>query len=402
MKQRLAPLGAAALALLVSAAAVVACADMDASLTDATDNDAGARGDGGFGSDASSIPAPAPGVGAVSGVVILHAAAFPSFRLCFENYPELPPQPDVALMPAANMVGVEVGSVIRIGSLDRPPGKVYVVDQREVRASPRDPLDRKCGALIAGRDLVVNRHYQLAGEITTPLGVGQVDLLAITGCGGKSWLDELGASSGDCTDWEQTEGSLLARTVELVPSVIATESTLPVQVIHMSSLLEAKRAQGEAIDVTFGALDSSDGGRSLEQTVVANPPLFEAGAPKMLAVDQTSAAMFGTHGFRIALRPVDDPAGTADPTFFVDQSLAEVQELSFFAPTVPTDYYVSASNYALLLVGDPRITPSYADGGANPAYDRRRAVHLLAVPVKDDDADDAGTPSVDDAGAIDR
>ena len=75
-----------------------------------------------------------------------------------------------------------------------------------------------------------------------------------------------------------------------------------------------------------------------------------------------------------------------------------MQELSF-SPTVPTTYYRSASNYALLLVGDPRIAPTYDDGGANPGYDRRRAVHLLAVPVKDDDVEDAGTPSVDDAGA---
>ena len=73
-----------------------------------------------------------------------------------------------------------------------------------------------------------------------------------------------------------------------------------------------------------------------------------------------------------------------------------MQQLS--APqTVPTDYYLAASNYALLLLGDPRIARTYADGGANPGYDRRRAVHLLAVPVKDD-VEDAGTPSVDDAG----
>ena len=153
MKRRLAPLGAAALPLLVAAA--VACGDMSESASSGTSGDGdGGGADAGFGSDAAAVP----GVGAASGVVILHAAAFPSFRLCFENYPELPPQPDVALMPAANVVGVEVGSVIRIGSLDRPPGKVYVIDQRDVRATPRDPLDRKCGALIAGRALALNRH----------------------------------------------------------------------------------------------------------------------------------------------------------------------------------------------------------------------------------------------------
>ena len=58
--------------------------------------------------------------------------------------------------------------------------------------------------------------------------------------------------------------------------------------------------------------------------------------------------------------------------------------------TLPTSYYRAASNYALLLVGDPRVEPRLDDGGANAAYDARRAVHLLAVPVKGPDDGDGG------------
>jgi hypothetical protein len=330
-------------------------------------------------------------VGAVSGVVVLHAAAFPSFRLCFENYPELAPQPDVALMPQANVVGVEVGSVIRLGPLESAPGKVYVIDQRDVRSTPRNPLDRKCRELLDDPAFGLDRKYQLAGEITTPLGVGRVDVLAITGCGNGAWLNELGISSTDCTDWEPTKGSLRARTVPLLPSIAATDTSLPVQLVHMSSLLE-QQFSGSEVDVTFGAFDT-DGGKPLGQHVATAPPLFEAGGPTTLSVDQTTAATFGSHGFRIALRPTED-ASDAGALFFVDQSLAEVQELSF-PQTVPTTYYRAASNYALLLLGDPRITRTYADGGANPSYDPRRGVHLLAIPVKEES--DAGTDAASDA-----
>jgi hypothetical protein len=379
----------AASSLALVAAAVACGADARSAFEGAPSSDAGPSS----GADSGDFGPPV--VGAASGVVILHAAAFPSFRLCFENYPELAPQPDTALMPAANVVGVEVGSVIRIGALESPPGKVYVIDQREVRATPGDPLERKCGALMGDRSFGVNHKYQVAGEITTPLGVENVDVLAITGCGGGAWLNELGISSSDCSDWDPTAGSLRARTVPLLPTNAATDTSLPVQVVHMAPLLESTRDPNTAIEVTFGAI-APNGGLPLGQRVASSPPLFEAGAPTTLAVDQTDEAFFGSRGFRIALRSTAlEGDGEPVATFFVDQSLAEVQALS--SPlTVPTTYYRTASNYALLLLGDPRIERTYTDGGANPTYDARRAVHLLAVPVKE--ASDAGPNGGEDGG----
>jgi hypothetical protein len=364
-------------AALMILAAAVACSDEAAMSRFAGTDDAGAANDGGFGAQTDAA------VGTASGVVVLHAAAFPPFRLCFEGYPELAPQPDTALMPEANVVGVEVGSAIRISPLPKPPGKVYVIDQREIRATPRDPLDRKCGALIGDPDFALDRKYQVAGEITTPLGVGHVDVLAITGCAGKAWLTELGLSSEGCTDWDQTSGSLRARTVELLPTVQATGRSLPVQIVHMSPLLDAKLAPGERVDVSFGALAESG---SMDQHIEV-PALFEAGAPAMLTLDQNTESVFGSHGFRISLRSTGEvDAGDrgqidAAATFVVEQSLAQVQELSF-SQTVPTAYYLAASNYALLLLGDPGVLRTYVDGGVNPFFDPRRAVHLLAVPVK--------------------
>ena len=164
----------------------------------------------------------------------------------------------------------------------------------------------------------------------------------------------------------------------------------------MSSLLE-QRPPGTELDVTFGAL--GDGSDPLDQQVATAPPLFEAGEPTTLGLDQTSTATFGSHGFRIALRHAEDAGEPSDggALFFVDQSLAEVQELSF-PQTVPTTYFRAASNYALLLLGDPRIARTYPDGGVNPGFDARRAVHLLAVPVKEEI--DAGADAAPDAAPL--
>ncbi|OJY28152.1 MAG: hypothetical protein BGO98_21645 [Myxococcales bacterium 68-20] len=380
----------AAIAITIATvAAGTACgADGESAFGDGTNVDAGDF-DGGLGAPTSD----AGSVGSASGVVIVHAASFPAFRLCFENYPDLPPQPDRTVMPQANVVGVEMGSVVRIGPLDRRPGKVFVVAQRKVAATPTESAAKSCGELLdpVQGELTRDLEYHEAGELTSPLGVDSVSMLAIAGCGGGAYLQALGVPQAECgAGYDATHGSLHARTLTLLPSIPATEQSLPVQIIHLSTMLEANRGDGEDVEVTFGPLDG--GAYALEQPVASNPPLFDASAPVTLTLDQSIEATYGTHGFRIALRS----SGDAGASFTVDQSLAEVQQLS--APqTVPTDYYLAASNYALLLLGDPRIARTYADGGANPGYDRRRAVHLLAVPVKDD-VEDAGTPSVDDAG----
>lgn len=376
-------------------------------------------GDGGE-TGASDGQGPDDGaVGPASGVVLVHAAAFPAFRLCFENYPDLVPQPDSAVMPEANVVGVEVGSVVRLPPLETPPGAVYVVDQREVRTSSRDPLDRKCGALLADTKYVsINRHYQLAGRVDRPLGVGHADVLAITGCGGAAWMNELAIPTTGCTAYDPKSGSLQALAIPLATTVPTTADRLPIEVVHLAPRLDdAARGAGEVLDLSFGALDRGGSGR-LGQAVAVAPRFGELEAPTVLAVPPNDAAVFGSHGFRIALRrpgirsgdagsPATDPDGGDEvASFVIDQSLADVQSLSL-PQTVPTSYFGSPSNYVVFVVGDPRITRALPDGGANAAFDPRLGVHLLAVPVKDDrDAGalrgaigDAGDGDADDSGA---
>ncbi|MBX3223915.1 MAG: hypothetical protein KF795_25605 [Labilithrix sp.] len=389
-------LGRATTALAATAAtvlAVVACGDDSLFGADGRDGAAGADA-GSQSPDAGLGGVDGEAVGSASGVVIVHAAAFPAFRLCFEHYPELPPQPDRVVMPEANVVGVEVGSVVRIAPLTRPPGKVFVIAQRKVAAAPAETT-QSCGELLDPAALLANSDYYEAGELTTPLGVENVSLLAIAGCGGLSYLNALGVPASDCgAGYDGVYGSLEAKTLALLPSIVATERSLPVQIVHLSTLLDDSRATGERLEVTFGAFEDAGAG-ALEQSVAVDPPLFDPSAPVTLSLDQTTESMYGTHGFRIARVPEGD--GTA--TFTFDQSLAEVQQLS--SPrAVPTTYYLSASNYVLLLLGDPRIAPTFADGGTNPTFDRRRAVHLLAVPVKE--PEEAAPPAALDAGADDR
>ena len=61
---------------------------------------------------------------------------------------------------------------------------------------------------------------------------------------------------------------------------------------------------------------------------------------------------------------------------------------------VPPSYYGAASNYALLLLGDPDA--KLQDGG--PDKDDRRNLHFLAVPVIAPKGD-AGTDEPADGGA---
>jgi hypothetical protein len=315
------------------------------------------------------------GIGTKTGVVILHAAAFPAFRLCFERYPELQPQPDRAVMPQANVVGVDVGSIVRIGPLEKPPGDVYVVLQRSVVAGPGATEAKTCGELLENNTLLRDIHYHVAGRLEEPLGVDRVDLLAITGCGARSVIRSLGVPEEECgPEWDATSGSLLARTLALHPTGAASARSLPVQVVHMAPLLEAKRRAGEEIEVTFGPLDADTG--PLARKVASSPPLFEASPPVTLDLDQTDVTTYGTHGFRIALRGPD-----AGVPFHVDQTLADIQELST-PQAVATTYYLAASSYALLLVGDPRVSRTHADGGSTLEL-ARRSVHLLAVPIRE-------------------
>jgi hypothetical protein len=129
--------------------------------------------------------------------------------------------------------------------------------------------------------------------------------------------------------------------------------------------------------------------------VTSNPLLFGEASPStpaQLPLASENQAIYETTGFRVSL--VDKADGGA-PTKLLDESLARIQKLS--SPhDVPPSYYATASNYALLLLGDPDA--KLQDGG--PDTDDRRALHLLAVPVISPEAADGGADggAGDDAG----
>jgi hypothetical protein len=377
------------MAVGVALATLIACS----SLSESTLADRNGPGSSGAeGQDSASPSANNPGSDAGqgaptgSGLVIVHSAAFPSFRLCFSKHPELRPQPDSKVMPEANVVGVEVGSAVRIEGIDNP-GKVYVIHRKNAALTIGGPDEPNCGQLICEgtitgpKCLDVNQQYYVAGEINESVGKNRVDALTISGCGSGGVLSNIrgfdpvdpnkGFDPANCgTGWDSVKGNLQPRIVQLTPTATtADDSRLPIQVMHVSEWLDNAK-KGGTLEVTFGKFTEDD--KPLKDPVEANPPLFKPGTQKTLLVDQKVETLYGEQGFRIAMRN--------SPTVFSgDQSLAKIQELS--SPSdVPNQYYKAATNYALLLLGDPNMKPT-TGGNPNPYFDERRAVHLLAVPI---------------------
>jgi hypothetical protein len=387
----------AKLALLATALGALvaldaACSSMDADAASGEHAPGGSTSSGGYGDGGAAMPSTDEGPTA-TGVLVVHAAAFPAFRLCFENALDLPPQPDSSVMPEANVVGVEIGSLVRVDPM-QAPGKIYVIRESAVRSTPGETNPPTCRELVAppeqktDKTLTKDTEYHVADAVTQDLGEAKVSVLAITGCGGKALLNAVGLSSEACgDDWDVTSGNLKAKVVDLNAATTgSTDESLPVQLFQMSQALDAFKGTEGSLAVTFGDLTTDAG--TARQEVPAGA-LFTGGPQTDLAIDQTDVKVYGSWGFRVV-------ASTASGQFALEQSLADVQGLS--SPRdVPTVYYRAASNYALLLLGDPTHAPALADGGVNALYNPRQAVHILAVPVIDPSKADAGT----DGGAED-
>jgi hypothetical protein len=166
-------------------------------------------------------------------------------------------------------------------------------------------------------------------------------------------------------------------------------------VVNLSRFVEGARA-GRDLVITFGALSAAD---ELHEPVATNPALFgkaEPAEPAKLAYEASDIAVYDSVGFRVRFAATAKDGGAGATEKILDESLASIQKSS--SPRdVPPTYYAAASNYALLLLGDPAAR--LADAGRTEV-DRRR-LHLLAVPVigpKSDDLDGgAGAPA--DGGA---
>jgi hypothetical protein len=376
---------------------VVACGNLSA-------NDSGFERASGTGNNAADGGAASATPGAASdfgnepsdnAVILVHAAKSQSFRLCFENEIDRRPQPDSETMPEANVVGVEVGSAVRLAPLRGVPGRVFLFEEPLIR--PYYPTFGGAGAGPSCKNLLENASLsQLAvdlGRVDANLAQG-VHLLVVRGCPADAALRKY--SLAECGDgWTAATGNLTVKEIGLRGANRSGSPALPAQVVNLSQPLEAARA-GRDLVVSFGDLASADGTRTV---VATNPALFGAATPDepaRLTYASDDTAIYDAVGFRVQLAA---PGGDAGATTMLDESLARIQRSS--APrAVPPTYYAAASNYALLLLGDPNA--KLADGG--PDDDERRNLHFLAVPVIDpksgtdvDGGADAATGS--DAGA---
>lgn len=352
------------------------------------------RGDppsAGGGADAGALGSAAPGADGKeltpvdNAVILVHAAKSQAFRLCFDNERKRLPQPDSQTMPEANVVGVEVGSAVRLGPLAGPPGKIYLFEEALIRAfypafggTGTSQSGPDCDGLLASPSL--SALAIAVGSIDTDLSRG-VHLLVVKGCpkdtpGRQFSLAECGAG------WTSAAGNLAVTEITLTGANRPESATLPAQVVNLSQPVDTARA-GRDLVVSFGDLAAKD---AVHTPVATNPALFgqaEPSVPARLPYSSSDLAIYDSVGFRIRFASPDGGGGGDQDV--LDLSLAKIQKAS--SPRdVPPTYYAAASNYALLLLGDPNA--KLPDGGADG--DPRRNVHLLAVPVIEP-KNDAGT-----------
>jgi len=350
--------------------------------------------DGGLG----AVPAPSSDLPPLdNGLILVHAGKVQSFRLCFENELSLRPQPDSQAMPQANVVGVEVGSAVRVPPLRGAPGKVWLFEEALIRNLYFNLAPGNLG--LSCETLLDRETGDLAIELQTD-GIGDlsrgVHLLAVTGCPKNRPLTTY--SVAECgASWTADKGNLALRDIPLPGFKRASLDALPTQLVNLSQPLESARA-GKPVSVSFGNLTAN---AKMEPLVTA-PTLLGTplpSTPVLLPYDRTDEAGYDSMGFRVTLGNADAGLGSSDGggadagPALLDQSLARIQKLS--SPRdVPSEYYTAASNFVLLLLGDPNAR--LPDGGADD--DDRRNLHFLVVPVVEPGDAGSTTPAPSDAG----
>lgn len=381
---------------LSAVALAVACGSADLSGF-AADRDGGGAGDaaGEFpSSDAGSTAIP------VDAIVLVHAAAFPAFRLCFEGRPADQPTPSADLMPSSNVVGLEVGGAVLLPAAEGPLGRAFLFDERTLRPFyPPGKPGPTCDALLGGN--FPDKGVPV-GDLQEDLAHG-VHLLVLTGC--RPTSSDVSATPARCgPDWTPLGGNLALKTIAVEAFARPRPSELPVQALLLSSAI-AGAASGRAIGVAFG--DVADDGGSLaghgaaRTTIAADLAPYQPApsAPIALVYDPSDVAAYASRGFVVSFAGGRDAgadagggadggadAGAAQILF--TQSLADVQRRSE-PNAVPQTWYALGASYVLLALGDP--DPRLPDGGADP--DPGRAPHLLAMPLSAPDAGaDAAVP----------
>lgn len=372
--------------------AAVACGSAFDSTAAFESADGGPRGSSGGSSSSGDNPSPTgAGPQLANAVILVHAASFPPFRVCFGNMPDDQPTPNRELMPSSNVVGVEVGAAVRLpplagGGTQNTPGTVRIYQEADIRGLyANGATGPDCKSLIEanpGLGLEIK-------PIETSLATG-VHVLALMGC--RPTSADPAASKARCGDtWTADKGNLALQPIELQPFGGGGTSSLPVRALLLSSSIAAA-AQGKHVGISFGAVDTF--GASVPSPFADRLALGELGAPSTINFTRSDPAVYAKQGFALSYGTASD-AGVIDAgadastprQLVAKQSLAEVQSLS--EPTaVPEDWYAPGrAGFVLLVLGDP--DPRLPNGTADP--DPTHAPHLLALPLESVQDSDAGT-----------
>lgn len=326
-------------------------------------------------------------------IVLVHAAKSEAYRLCFSNELTRQPLPDAETMPEANVVGVEVGSAVRLAPLKGAPGDVYLYDEPLIRAfyPQGGGPGPTCADLLKAGGMLASYAVKL-GHISTDLSTG-VHLLVVRGCPGNGPIETFSAAACGA-DWDATAGNRSITEIELQGTNRPKDGTLPAQIVNLSKQLDNQRA-GRDLVVAFGDLTQQD---ALFTTVASAPPLFGGASPDVptsLVFPSTDPAAYTSYGLRVGFADGDGGAD-AGASKVLDQPLDLIQAQSS-PQDLPNKYYAAASNYAFLLLGDPN--PTLIDGGPDP--DDKQKLHMLAIPVIAPTADGGAEAGASDGGSGD-
>jgi len=371
---------------LCASLGLAACSSLD-SASDVQRLDGGASSDASA-PDSSLRPGDA-GVASVieaNAIVLVHAAAFPAFRVCFDGVLGDQPQPSEEVMPEANVVGVDVGTAVRLPARAERLGRAFVFPEKNLRQYyPIVGVDGlTCQELLT--TLGIKESAVEVGQVTEDLSRG-VHALVLGGC--LPSTDDPIASTDRCgADWNAAKGNLKLTTLSLMAYARVGDTRLSVQLLQLSPALQ-RRADGRALGLAFGPIDGGAPAPFIESAV----PFGEAVPDPPATLDYAAADIesYATSGVFVTLGGALDDAGAplapdagAAREVLVAQSLAEIQKRSS-SRSLPSDWFSAASSYVMLSVGD--TDPRLGDGGVD--VDPRRALHLLAIPLA---TPDAGSP----------
>jgi len=387
-----------------------------------------------------------PGVGggggsindpSVTGIIAVHASRnLPAFRLCFPENVGVLPLPDDKLMPNSNVVGVDVGAAVHLGTL-RTTGAgdnaqvaidggpydagstavdggasdagamdagstkkdagtvdagtpssdvVYVIEEKLARQFYPQGTDSgawpNCGPLV---QVLTTNGYEGHGFYTvqsatalgaTVLGDNSTDPDGVNLIVIEGCLPDATLDTKACGDtFTPTLGNLRYRIVPHLTTLLPSavvSGKFPVQTMLLSPRVQASIAAMETVTFSFGDLSNGNAGSFALPALTYGAPVPSPN-PQELDFMAGPTKDYDNYGFTLHY----GASATLSQSLTVIQSQSSPHDL-------PQSFYLLPSNFVVLIVGDPNAPKAASGPGAS--------LHFLAVPVRDPSTlVDAGT-----------